>query len=100
MTPIDPAFLLLPLLQLTQVESKFRPADELLEEALLKLERQAEEDPTADSSPQIEWSKDYSQFAGLDCAQRALRRVCEEKGTSTCVFSFIQHFLIQCISPQ
>ncbi|KAG9122290.1 hypothetical protein FRC07_001405 [Ceratobasidium sp. 392] len=66
MTPIDPAFLLIPFLRALLVggsQHTFKPTDDLLEEL-------------AAQHPDIE---DVPRFLRLDCVQRALRQLCDTK---------------------
>lgn len=74
MTPIDPAFLLIPLLRVTQPTTgsgNFLPPDDLIEEAASKL---ASENPATTLSPD-----DVQQLSSLRCIQAAMRHVCEYK---------------------
>jgi hypothetical protein len=85
MTPIDPAFLLIPFLRillsdvrpalfsftspdktLQKPQYPFKPTDDLIEEAIAK-----------HTHPE-----DAATFLGLDCARNALRQLCDTKGTS------------------
>ncbi|KAG8725052.1 hypothetical protein FRC09_009326 [Ceratobasidium sp. 395] len=66
MTPIDPAFLLIPLLRALLANGQqqpFKPTDDLIEEL-------------ASQHPEL---GDISKFLHLDCSQRALRQLCDTK---------------------
>jgi ribonuclease H2 subunit B len=101
MTPVDPAFLLIPILQASQpvrlpftsihfithslVSSTktdgtlgtFRPADDIFEEAAALLRKGVPKDK--DPSMKIS-GKDIHQFSSLPCVRRALTRLCDVKG--------------------
>ncbi|KAG7446298.1 uncharacterized protein BT62DRAFT_931747 [Guyanagaster necrorhizus] len=74
LTPIDPAFLLIPILKSTMptdgTSGSFRPADDIFEDAISKLSGESN-----DVVPVV----DITSFVEMDCARRALRRVCEMK---------------------
>ncbi|KAG6903090.1 hypothetical protein C0995_006277 [Termitomyces sp. Mi166 len=74
MTPIDPVFLLLPILQAVQpadgLTGTFRQADDIFEEAAAKLR-------TPDDAPTLD--KDILRFGSLQCTTDALKRVCDVK---------------------
>ncbi|EPQ57284.1 hypothetical protein GLOTRDRAFT_115274 [Gloeophyllum trabeum ATCC 11539] len=79
MTPIDPSFLLIPLLRADGFVGTFRPLEDVFEEALPKLVEQSEKnaspkDPTASIS-----LRDLETFASLDCAKAAMKNACEVK---------------------
>ncbi|KAF8581587.1 hypothetical protein K439DRAFT_1647835 [Ramaria rubella] len=75
MAPIDPAFLLLPILQVAQPLDgsigNFRPPDDIFEEAAARLSQ-------GSKSCTIK-SKDVLQLAALDCVHAALKRICDYK---------------------
>lgn len=98
MSPIDPTFLLFPILQATDpvrlfpchgcltyifgqpedgYEHHFRPADDIFEDAALKIEERCgrHDDTSYDVNAQ-----DILQLASLPCIKDALRRVCDMKG--------------------
>ncbi|TFK44398.1 ribonuclease H2, subunit B [Crucibulum laeve] len=80
MTPVDPTFLLLPILQAIQPQNgsagQFRQLDDISEEAASKLASPSESSATkgATISPQ-----DIRAFCSMACAQKALRSVCDVK---------------------
>ncbi|KAG9095488.1 hypothetical protein FS749_010357 [Ceratobasidium sp. UAMH 11750] len=66
MTPIDPAFLLIPLLRKlleNEPQCPFKPTDDLVEEFMA----------------QHSETKDLSRFLRMDCVQHALRQLCDTK---------------------
>ncbi|KAH7339730.1 ribonuclease H2, subunit B [Rhizoctonia solani] len=67
MTPIDPAFILIPFLKALDSKVPFQPTDDLLEKAILSY------------SPPDLHKEDVAAFMALDCARRALRQLCETK---------------------
>ncbi|SJK97487.1 related to Sulfate adenylyltransferase [Armillaria ostoyae] len=75
LTPIDPAFLLIPILKSTipsdGTSGNFRPADDIFEDAISKLSRE---------STDLVSAVDITSFVEMDCTRRALRHVCEMKG--------------------
>ncbi|KAK0241807.1 ribonuclease H2, subunit B, partial [Armillaria nabsnona] len=74
LTPIDPAFLLIPILKSTipsdGTSGNFRPADDIFEDAISKLSRE---------SNGLVSAVDITSFVEMDCTRRALRRVYEMK---------------------
>ncbi|KAK0461281.1 ribonuclease H2, subunit B [Desarmillaria tabescens] len=74
LTPIDPAFLLIPILKFTLATDgtagNFRPADDMFEDAISKL--------SVKSNDLISVA-DITSFVEMDCTRTALRRVCEMK---------------------
>ncbi|KAK0195393.1 Ydr279p protein family-domain-containing protein [Armillaria mellea] len=84
LTPIDPAFLLIPILKSTipsdGTSGNFRPADDIFEDAISRLSRESNDLVSA---------FDITSFVEMDCTRTALRRVCEMKGEfyrfSSCV---------------
>lgn len=99
MTPIDPAFLLIPLLRMTVPVSyssltlhapltlpqadglgNFRPPEEIIEDAASKL---ASTSASTSKDPGLTMSSEDVMFlSNLGCVQAAMRRVCEYKGAS------------------
>lgn len=82
-TPVDPAFLLLPILQaLVQPDGStgsFRPVDDILEDAVEKLVK-APPVPANPKDPSTQLCKDdLTHFTSLSCTKTAMRRVCETK---------------------
>ncbi|KAI0630363.1 ribonuclease H2, subunit B [Trametes polyzona] len=77
MTPVDPAFLLIRLLQCTLpadgTPGNFRPADDIIEEAAAKVASSAVE------GGQTVTSDDILHLSTLRCIPLAMRRVCEFK---------------------
>lgn len=80
MTPVDPAFLLLPILQVlaptNDQPGTFRPMDDIFEEAIEKLSQttRSNKDPAA-----CLCKEDLLYFVSLDCARKAMARTCETK---------------------
>ncbi|KAF7306082.1 hypothetical protein HMN09_00763300 [Mycena chlorophos] len=75
-TPVDPAFLLLPILQSVYPENAtgmFRPADEIFEDAATDLDK-----PSSDASKSIT-KEDVLYFTSMQCCRRALRCICDVK---------------------
>ncbi|PBK91465.1 hypothetical protein ARMGADRAFT_968122 [Armillaria gallica] len=74
LTPIDPAFLLIPILKSTipsdGTSGNFRPADDIFEDAISRLSRESNDLVSA---------VDITSFVEMECTRRALRRVCEMK---------------------
>ena len=107
MTPVDPAFLLIPILEATVPVSRmvptdaalnnpvrqldgsagtFRPLDDIFEDAADKLCRSPPTVPNPkDPSTQI-CAGDLTQFLELDCVRSAMKRVCEVKGEPPTIF--------------
>ncbi|OSD06871.1 hypothetical protein PYCCODRAFT_1403688 [Trametes coccinea BRFM310] len=78
MTPIDPAFLIIPMLQATiptnGTTANFRPADDVLEEVASKISQNS-----ASVGDEPIPSGDVQHLSSLRCVQAAMRRVCEVK---------------------
>ncbi|KAI0780054.1 ribonuclease H2, subunit B [Fomes fomentarius] len=77
MTPIDPAFLLIPILRTIQPSEglgTFRPFDDVIEDASNKLTSAATQDAGLATCP-----NDIRHLSSLRCIQAAMRRVCEFK---------------------
>ncbi|KAF9454028.1 hypothetical protein P691DRAFT_798942 [Macrolepiota fuliginosa MF-IS2] len=78
MTPIDPVFLLLPILFCIQPTDgsvpQFKPADDMLEEAALAIQQQYQ----SRKDGQV-LSRDVLQFTRLRCARNALKFICDVK---------------------
>ncbi|KAF7321755.1 hypothetical protein MKEN_00697200 [Mycena kentingensis (nom. inval.)] len=74
-TPVDPAFLLIPVLQAVYPENTpgmFRPADEIFEDAATNLAQS--------SDPETSIPKDdVTYFTSMECCRKAMRRICEVK---------------------
>ncbi|KAJ7602260.1 ribonuclease H2, subunit B [Roridomyces roridus] len=82
MTPVDPAFLLIPILQSVYPENgdqgMFRPEDEIFEDAAANLEETST--ASAAQDPSLLVSKDdVMRFTSLRCCQPALKRICDVK---------------------
>jgi len=73
MTPVDPVFLLIPILRAAQpadgTPGKFRPIDDIFEESTLKL-------CTQERFSFLK-SADLSRFTALDCVRDAVKRMCD-----------------------
>ncbi|KAJ7200492.1 ribonuclease H2, subunit B [Mycena rebaudengoi] len=82
MTPIDPAFLLIPVLQSVYPENgetgMFRPADEIFEDAAANLEESSTSAAGKDISLIVS-KDDVLHFTSMGCCQDALKRVCDVK---------------------
>ncbi|KAH9485164.1 Ribonuclease H2 subunit B [Psilocybe cubensis] len=79
MTPIDPTFILLPILQLKYVNngntSQFRAADDLLEESVKQIVDTA-------VPPKIQ-CQDLLDFCSLVCTRKSLKNICDIKEISS-----------------
>ncbi|KAJ6596657.1 ribonuclease H2, subunit B [Mycena sp. CBHHK59/15] len=82
MTPIDPAFLLIPILQSVYPENgalgMFRPADEIFDDAATNLEESSTSAAGKDVSLIVS-KEDVLRFTSLECCQSALNRICDMK---------------------
>ncbi|KAJ7772589.1 ribonuclease H2, subunit B [Mycena maculata] len=82
MTPIDPAFLLIPILQAVYPENgdqgMFRPEDEIFEDAAANLEQTSTAAAGKDASLIIS-KEDVIEFTSMECCESALKRVCDVK---------------------
>ncbi|KAF8628908.1 hypothetical protein AX15_003689 [Amanita polypyramis BW_CC] len=81
MTPVDPVFLLLPLLQAADppgngFERHFRPADDIFEDAARTIEEQGRK--YDDISYSIS-ARDILQFTSFQCTRDSLQRICDVK---------------------
>ncbi|TFK54172.1 hypothetical protein OE88DRAFT_1675650 [Heliocybe sulcata] len=83
MTPIDPSFLLIPLLRAIQPADgspgTFRPLEDLFEEALPKLLELAEENASPKDPSASLARRDLELFTSLECVKKAMKNVCEVK---------------------
>ncbi|KAI8993018.1 ribonuclease H2, subunit B [Trametes punicea] len=96
MTPVDPAFLLIPILQTTiptdGTAGNFRPADDILEEAANQFSKSS---VPADFA----LAEDILHLASLRCVHAAMRRVCEHKEVTAEITVYryseerVQHYL-------
>ncbi|KAH9931096.1 ribonuclease H2, subunit B [Epithele typhae] len=80
MTPIDPIFLLIPLIHATQSvdgPGLFRPFDEVFEDALSKMKSSAKGDE--EEGRRITLTDDMSILASLSCVHAAMGRICDHK---------------------
>ncbi|KAJ3762825.1 ribonuclease H2, subunit B [Lentinula raphanica] len=77
-TPVDPVFLLIPILRSFSPKDgtpgQFRTADDIFEEAAMKLEQASSKDPI-----QAILAKDIATFTALDCCKDALTRICDKQ---------------------
>ncbi|KAJ7079127.1 ribonuclease H2, subunit B [Mycena belliarum] len=82
MTPIDPAFLLIPILQSVYgdngAQGMFRPADEIFEDAATNLEQSSTSSAGKDATLIVS-KEDVLEFTSLECCKSALSRVCDVK---------------------
>ncbi|KAK2464258.1 hypothetical protein APHAL10511_003715 [Amanita phalloides] len=81
MTPVDPIFLLLPILQVTNpsddgYEIPFRPADDIFEDAARKIEERCRQH---DDPSYVIDARDILQFASFQCTKDSLQQVCDVK---------------------
>ncbi|XP_006460823.1 hypothetical protein AGABI2DRAFT_192416 [Agaricus bisporus var. bisporus H97] len=78
MTPVDPVFLLLPVLSCIQPNDgsagQFKPADDMLEEAALRLQEQSQSRKDGRIS-----NEDILRLTNLRCARNALKHICDIK---------------------
>lgn len=79
-SPMDPAFLLLPTLLLVSPKDgslgNFRPADQLFDAAILQLEKENQDEEDVDMQSVL---KDTRTFCDLECSQSALSALCDRK---------------------
>lgn len=92
MTPVDPAFILIPLLEAAK-STVFRTAEDIFEQIPQSL-KGPETEPMENSSAQ---AKSIACLADLKCTQTGLRRVCESKdiGGDTIVYRYSKEKAIQ-----
>lgn len=98
MTPIDPIFLLIPILGATVSEggqANYRPADDIFEEAAMKLAEASHSSGSQDPSF-IVAPDDIMTFGALDCTVQAMRRICDTKEITAeiTVFRYSQERLL------
>ncbi|KAL4074167.1 ribonuclease H2, subunit B [Scleroderma citrinum] len=98
MTPIDPLFLLIPLLtagKQREGEQVFRPADDIFEQAATQLAEGTQAPASQDPSLAIT-TEDIMRFGALECTRNAMKRVCEVKEITAeiIVFRYSQKKLI------
>ncbi|KAI6046048.1 ribonuclease H2, subunit B [Pisolithus marmoratus] len=99
MTPIDPLFLLIPILGATTSEgaqANFRPADDIFEEAATKLVEASH--PSGSQDPSLVVTPDdIMTFGALDCTMHAMKRICDAKEITAdiTVFRYSQERLIE-----
>ncbi|KAI6000491.1 ribonuclease H2, subunit B [Pisolithus albus] len=100
MTPIDPIFLLIPILGATLKQeggqANYRPADDIFEEAAMKLAEASHSSGSQDPSF-IVAPNDIMTFGALDCTVQAMRRVCDIKEITAeiTVFRYSQERLLE-----
>ncbi|KAI9572127.1 ribonuclease H2, subunit B [Boletus coccyginus] len=87
MTPVDPLFLLIPILGAINV-GNFRPAEDIFEDAARHMAEASMTNATQDAS---------MSFAALECTQKAMRRVCDVKEITAeiTVFRYSSEKLVQ-----
>ncbi|KAF9529176.1 ribonuclease H2, subunit B [Crepidotus variabilis] len=83
MTPVDPAFLLLPILKLaetkvTEANPQFRTSDDIFEATINKLESANSRNEKSDNTLR----DDLLRFCSLECTKKALSRLCDSKELS------------------
>ncbi|KAF8558009.1 hypothetical protein OG21DRAFT_1475189 [Imleria badia] len=80
MTPVDPLFLLIPILRAIKQPSggigNFRPADDIFEDAARNVAEASMADQDASASVGVE---DVMRFAALECTKGAMKRLCDIK---------------------
>ncbi|KAG9010335.1 hypothetical protein FRB93_004174 [Tulasnella sp. JGI-2019a] len=87
LTPIDPAFLLIPfftsIANTMGTVTQFRPLEDIFEDAISKfntsIEEQAQEGGNTASVPQLLVVDEIIRFSRLDCVKLAAQRICEFK---------------------
>ncbi|KAH0827552.1 hypothetical protein J3R83DRAFT_4273 [Lanmaoa asiatica] len=102
MTPVDPLFLLIPLLRAIKQPdaANFRPADDIFEDAARHIAEVSMVDATQDTSVSV-GVEDIMKFAALECTKKAMKRLCDVKGkpdeitTDITVFRYSSEKLIQ-----
>lgn len=100
MTPIDPIFLLIPILGATVSQeggqANYRPADDIFEEAAMKLAEASHSSGSQDPSF-IVAPDDIMTFGALDCTVQAMRRICDTKEITAeiTVFRYSQERLLE-----
>ncbi|KIJ67963.1 hypothetical protein HYDPIDRAFT_107506 [Hydnomerulius pinastri MD-312] len=100
MTPVDPLFLLIPILQAIKPRdnetAQFRPAEDIIDEAASQIAEASNITALHDASTIIK-AEDIMSFAALDCTKDAMRRICEVKEITTeiTVFRYSSDKLIQ-----
>ncbi|KAF8482899.1 ribonuclease H2, subunit B [Russula ochroleuca] len=81
MTPIDPAFLLIPILQAIKPNDGsaglFQPLDDIFDEAMPKIVRSVNERTSEDASPHSISQEDMLFLTRCDCVINALKRICD-----------------------
>ena len=92
MTPVDPAFLLIPLLEAAK-STVFRTPDDIFEQMSQSLTVPDDESIANDSAQ----AKSVACLADLRCTQTGLRRVCEAKdiGGDTIVYRYSKEKAVQ-----
>lgn len=100
MTPIDPIFLLIPILGATVSQeggqANYRPADDIFEEAAMKLAEASHSSGSQDPSFTVA-PDDIMTFGALDCTVQAMRRICDTKEITAeiTVFRYSQERLLE-----
>ncbi|KAI0081258.1 hypothetical protein K474DRAFT_1635966 [Panus rudis PR-1116 ss-1] len=85
MTPVDPAFLLIPILRSIHPSDgslgNFRPLEDMLEDASrIFMRRHQSERATAKGDNDVQLTmKDITEFCAFDCVLSAAKRICETK---------------------
>jgi len=83
MTPFDPTFLLLPLIQVPKLvtdlqangssETQFRTSDDIFESVAMKFD--------SDAEASVKYLRDdITRFCALECTRKALLNLCETRG--------------------
>ncbi|KAF8135661.1 ribonuclease H2, subunit B [Boletus edulis] len=82
MTPVDPLFLLIPLLraikQLNGGIGSFRPAEDIFEDAARHMTESSMTSPSQDTSMHVR-VEDIMKFGALECTKKAMKRLCDVK---------------------
>ncbi|KAG6378137.1 hypothetical protein JVT61DRAFT_13825 [Boletus reticuloceps] len=83
MTPVDPLFLLIPILraikQLNGGIGSFRPAEDIFEDAARHMTESSMTSPSQDTSMHVR-VEDIMKFGALECTKKAMKRLCDVKG--------------------
>ncbi|KLO16903.1 hypothetical protein SCHPADRAFT_913867 [Schizopora paradoxa] len=81
MTPVDPAFLLFPILQAafpSGTATSFRTLEDIFEQAATKLRETTESPDAPDGSSQVS-DRDLHTLSLLRCVEKAMRKICDFK---------------------
>ncbi|KAG8213740.1 ribonuclease H2, subunit B [Butyriboletus roseoflavus] len=81
MTPVDPLFILIPILRAIKRSdaTNFRPAEDIFEDAARHIAEASMTDAAQDTSMSV-CVEDIMKFAALECTKKAMKRLCDVKG--------------------